>query len=265
MKTEYSDHYQQELQSHSAALIDLAEVLTKYIPTTFTPRQIDVLTGTTMQEINVALKMRQQTLAQYEKDWISRQAADKAKEKLRTVLQAIVAQLPATWEAKVEDDHYGDLVIKGHGCSLAIKTRYSRYSFHRSEAAGLKLVASVGYESRSFPQKKDGSFNVDKAIAFIQQQTKVQDTKDEQLKKNYERLVRFQALVEPYVTYRPYKAEQQFRLSGTEELLVKRTYADDDQYMIQRTTTEVVTAEQLKQILANEVKPVTREEVTTAS
>jgi len=180
--------------------------------------------------------------------------ANVADEKKRVLLRAIIAELPASWKAEVAEDKYDGPWIKAIGCQLTLKNIYSGSSrFIYGTPSGTKLVASTNYESRGFPRKKDGSFSIDKAVAFILEQQEIRAAKDTREGQEVARLARFQALIRPYSKYNVYRTEERFRVSNTFEIFVKRTSGEADQYMVQRTTTESVTPEQLAQILANEV------------
>jgi len=201
---------------------------------------------------------------QEEKEAREKQAAEAANEKQRVLLRTIIAQLPVEWKTEIGEDKYDGPFIKtgeGVGVSLSLKNIYSKTSrWSRGTATGMKLVISTNLESRGFPRKKDGTFNVEKAVAFAKEQFAIHAAKEARSTTEGAQLMRFKELVKPYWAYGVSSTEKRFSVSNTFEIFVKRTYGAEDQYIVQRTTTETVTAEQLKQILENEVPKVKKEE-----
>jgi hypothetical protein len=246
---------QNKLSDQSAALIELAAELERYQGKEETWIRITV--DSIRNGIASAAVQRERTLELFEKQVIQNNRRAEANQKLRAVLQSIVDQLPADLSASIQTDPYGEPFIRGGKFSLEIKNCYS--SNWKSTPIGLKLVASAAYESRSFPQKKDGTFSVDKAVNYVREQLSAKAARDAQRSSDAARLERFKALVQPFIEreggyeFGVYRTELTFRVSNTFELTVKRTYGEEDQYIVQRTVTETVTPAQLAQILKNEV------------
>jgi len=202
---------------------------------------------------------------QEEKAVKEKQVAAAADEKKRELLRTIIAQLPAEWRAEVGEDRYDGPFIKtgeGVGVSLSLKNIYSGGGrFSMGYATGTKLVVSTCHESRGFPKKKDGTFSVDKAVAFVKEQKEIQATKDARYSSDAKKLEQFKARVKPFCKYGVYGTEEKFDVSENFTLKVKRAYGEEEKYIVWRTTSETVTAEQLTQILANEVGLVKKDEV----
>ena len=185
---------------------------------------------------------------------IKARAAAEADEKKRALLRVIIAQLPAEWKAEVGEDKYDGPFIKtgeGVGVSLNLKSVYSRT--WSNNVSGTKLVVSTCFESRGFPRKKDGTFSIDKAVAFVKEQQEIQAAKQAKQTSEAQKLEQFRNLVKPFTQYGVYGTEQTFDVHNGFSLKVKRAYGEEERYIVWRTTNETVTAEQLTQILTNEV------------
>jgi hypothetical protein len=255
------ESYEKDLIEQSEALIDLAQVLTDKLPSSITGRLAKALPDVIMDEIRSVQRRRDRSLESYEKEAKQHQAAVTADETKRQLLRnQVLCHIPAEWKAEVAEDRYDGPFIKAVGCSFSIKTSYSGGGrFSRGYASGTKLVASTNVESRGFPKKKDGTYSVDKAVAFVKEQQEIAAAREVKCSSDAAKLERFKQLVKPYSEYGTYSTEKRFAVSGTFEIFVKRTYGEEDRYMVQRTTTETVTAEQLAQILENEVGKVQRD------
>jgi len=196
-----------------------------------------------------------------EKQAIKARAAAEADEKKRALLRVIIAQLPAEWKAEVGEDKYDGPFIKtgeGVGVSLNLKNKYS--NSWSNVPSGTKLVVSTNYESRSFPQKKDGTFSIDKGVAFVKEQQEIQAAKEAKYTSDARKLEQFKKIVKPFYKYGVYGTEQTFDVHSGFSLKVKRAYGEEEKYIVWRTVSETVTAEQLAQILNNEVGKVKTEE-----
>ena len=205
-------------------------------------------------QINVLVLKITDAEREEEKQAIKARAAAEADEKKRALLRVIIAQFPAEWKAEVGEDKYNGPFIKtgqGVGVSLNIKNKYS--NDWSNVPSGTKLVVNTSHESRSFPKKKDGTFSIDKAIAFVKEQQEIQATKEAKYTSDAQKLEQFKKLVKPFTQYGVYSTEQEFRVSDNFNLKVKRAYGEEEKYIVWRTTNETVTAEQLAQILTNEV------------
>ena len=220
--------------------------------------------GEYQSQINALDQKIKDAERQEEKEAREKQAAEAADEKKRELLRGIIAQIPAEWKAEVGEDKYDGPFIKtgeGVGVSLSLKNTYiGGGRFSRGYATGTKLLVSTCHESRGFPKKKDGTFSVDKAVAFVKEQREIRAAKDARYDSDAAKLERFKAIVKPFTKYGVYGTEQEFTVSDNFRLKVKRAYGEEEKYIVWRTVSETVTAEQLQEILKNEVGAVQRDQ-----
>jgi len=248
------ESYEKDLIEQSEALIDLAQVLTDKLPSSITGRLAKALPDVIMEEIRSAQRRRDRSLESYEKAAKEQQAAAAADETKRQLLRnQVLCYIPASMKAEIGEDRYDGPFIKGPDFSCSLKNS-------GGYAGGTKLVVNCNFESRSFPRKKDGTYSVEKAVTFILDQRDTKAAKEYQQDKERERLLRFKALVQPFYKYGVYGTEQTFDVHDGFSLKVKRAYGEEEKYIVWRTVSETVTAEQLQEILKNEVGAVQRDQ-----
>lgn len=195
---------------------------------------------------------------QEKRDAAEKAKADAAKAKKRTELQGIIDHLPEDFKATLGEDRWdGPFIRTEKDATIELKNIYS--SSWRSTVMGTKLtVNAANYEHRHFPRKKDGTFSIDKVIAFINDNYAAKQAKQTAEGKAMEKLIRFNQLIRPYKQYQAYRVEAEF--SPADNLKIKVGEHYNGGFYVTRSTTEVVTEEQLIQILANEVPKVQRDE-----
>lgn len=255
------ENYNAELRLQSAALIDLALALES--PTILaTPTLQERYRYAALDEIKSVIAARDRAISNYEKEVRAHEAADVANETTRIELRQIIAQLPAEFEAKISDDKYNGPFIAGTNCSFTIRDVYS--NSWRSHAIGKKLVVYAYHETKNLPRKKDGTFSLDKAIAFVREQLQIRVTKEAKQTSDAQKLAQFKKAIAPFCTWvSSWETEKEFTVSDGFRLRVKRLSGDDEKYIVWRTTNETVTAEQLTQILTNEVGLAKKKETET--
>ena len=257
--TTFTSSYEQEMRTQSEALIDLAGILEEKIPASITTRLAKALPGVILQEIKGGLQLREQALVRHERDYRHYCATKIANQKKRAMMEQIIVQLPTGWNCVIHVDSYDVSFIEGDQVSLTLKNTYS--STWSTNPTGVKLRVSVDHEHRNFPLKKDGTFSIDKVVTYIQGEKEARAIKQSVDGEELAKLKRFNSLLKPYVRYGIYKIEETLEISEHENMNIKRAWGKEEKYLVTRSVTQEVTAEQLKQILATEATPVVREQV----
>ncbi|HJS81423.1 MAG TPA: hypothetical protein VJ742_01165, partial [Nitrososphaera sp.] len=194
---------------------------------------------------------RERNLESYEKDARYYQIIEEKYKANREILSKLVTLFPDRFHFEIKTDNQGESFIKSSNITMTLRDQYA--SSYMRRPIGKKLSVSVSVENRNFPQKKDGSFSIDKIVAFIDEQTTAVRAREARLSSDAQKLERFKELVGPYYQYGIYGTKQELKVSDNFSIEVCRAYGEEEQYIVSRTTTEAVTAEQLAQILKNEV------------
>lgn len=245
--TNRSELYISELRTQSEALIDLAHILTNELPKTASERLTKALPDVIVQEIKGGLSLRNRAIEQYEKWDTAVRATEARYEKKRVELRVIALQLPTEFGVEIAEDQYDGPFLKGKHCSFEIK-KQGNYG------DSTKLVVGCNYESRSLPRKKDGTFSIDKAIAFIREKINAKVAKEQAQGVRAQKEVRFKQLIVPFAKYGVYGLETEIRINDDCSVKIMRSYDEKkESYIVWRTVREVVTPEQLTELLTNEV------------
>jgi len=169
-------------------------------------------------------------------------------------LEQIAKALPASWQAKLVMRDYHSVVGKVQidtACDVTLHLVYRHNtSSWKRRVIGTSLEVNAVFETRRFPQKKDGTYSVDKAIAFATEQLTNYAARIKRQLTQQERVTQFDALLRPYTGHQLYSLDTSLMAGETALHIIAK---ENGTFTINRTTTQQVTKDELETILASEV------------
>jgi hypothetical protein len=258
----WNKNYMENLTEKTTELLDLAESLDLAIAIRdgvstsplMNARQAERFAESTERAISELLDARYRTMTGYEKATEEHAKADEALRAKEQILRGVAAQLPSEWKPTVSGNRI-DTEIRA---SIELEYRYNRDSW-KATVTGQKLVVHCNYESRNFPQKKDGTFSINKIIDAIKELSAQSAARITAQAREAQTEKEFRSIAQPFYEYGIYGTSHSWNPSKNFHLKVHAL--GDGKYAVARTVTEYVTGEQLEAILANEVPKVAKDRV----
>ena len=248
----YSDYTIQRLSETSSQLIDLAATLE--LCASNPAFGTDRLKRIVAEDCVSIGRTRQDLLGKLGREVQAIQERNAKTARYRAILEAIVPQLPAAWNAQVCNDTFGDIWIKSDTRGIGLK--------NVSKIGGEQLaliVTPLHGQTRRFPLKADGTFSIKKLIDVIEEDVQTTKLTRQRLDDEAAREKRFKELLTPYCQYGPYGSRTEIQVDDRTKLIVAALQSGKFQVTVQTTTTTFLEDEELQTYLKENVKQFDRE------